>query len=378
MEVSGIPTVGLLVRLNGSGGYVGTRRYDAQGSGGWLNPGDRIAAIAETPDQGVYLAGYRGDYPTGDVWLLRLDSAGSVLWQRLYGRTGDDEAAAAVALPDGGLVVAGRTTSFNLPAGAAWVFRLDAAGGVFPFCPPAGETTFDEGFGPPDIGVPGLLTIEQSIAAGSVNHQLASPTFASTAQCLGRPTEVSPPHSLRPLRFLDRERMEWEGAEANNASVFHLYRGDLGSPSDLGCFAPNLPTAAGSDPGTPIVGMGWSYLVTGDGAQGEGTMGYDSGGTSDRTRRRARDSDELLRPAPQLLDAPAEPAAHPDRVVVLVGHAEVAVEGRTELDRFEDRFERLSVSPITEPGLLRASPGPQCQYALCPDTARGRPSEGPK
>ncbi|MCC7502964.1 MAG: T9SS type A sorting domain-containing protein [Flavobacteriales bacterium] len=75
-----------------------------------------------------------GNHGSADVFVIRLDSLGNVLWARPYGGTGFDEGRSVVATADGGFVVAGFTTSDDgdvsgLQGGIDyWLFKLDDAG----------------------------------------------------------------------------------------------------------------------------------------------------------------------------------------------------------------------------------------------------------
>jgi hypothetical protein len=52
------------------------------------------------------------------------------VWDRTYGGAGDDAADSIVALADGGLVVAGETRSKGVGGHDMWMLRLDEAGNV--------------------------------------------------------------------------------------------------------------------------------------------------------------------------------------------------------------------------------------------------------
>jgi hypothetical protein len=61
-----------------------------------------------------------------DAWVLRLDAAGSHVWERTFGGSGHDEALSVTVLPDGGLAVAGWTTAKGAGGADAWVIRLES------------------------------------------------------------------------------------------------------------------------------------------------------------------------------------------------------------------------------------------------------------
>jgi len=93
-------------------------------------------------DGGYFVTGWTGsddgdvDDPHGglDVWVVKLDATGSLVWQRALGGSEDDGAYAVTAMEDGGCLLAGYTTSndgdvltLNGPSDA-WLIRLSAAG----------------------------------------------------------------------------------------------------------------------------------------------------------------------------------------------------------------------------------------------------------
>jgi len=104
---------------------------------------DGAAAIAALPDGGLIVAGSTRSKGAGstDVWLLRLDGAGQVLWDKTYGGRSNDRAYAVVSLPDGGFAIAGGTYSKGAGSQDAWVLRLDAKG----------DLLWDKTFGGPSL-----------------------------------------------------------------------------------------------------------------------------------------------------------------------------------------------------------------------------------
>jgi len=82
---------------------------------------DIAQAMDVTPDGGYILAGttasVNGDVTTGhgktDVWVVRLNSDGTLIWQKTFGGSSDENAQAIKQTADGGFILAGPTTSFN-------------------------------------------------------------------------------------------------------------------------------------------------------------------------------------------------------------------------------------------------------------------------
>ena len=95
--------------------------------------GDEFNAIVQTPDGGYIAAGKTASFGGGEyenVWIVKLSDMGDVQWQRTYGGSTADEANAVLPTSDGGYVVAGETYSFGAGLWDVWVLKLDAIGGV--------------------------------------------------------------------------------------------------------------------------------------------------------------------------------------------------------------------------------------------------------
>jgi hypothetical protein len=101
---------------------------------------DEAADIKQTDDDGdgdaddgFIVAGFTDSFGLGgDVWLLKLDSAGNVEWQKTYGADMADEAFAIRQTADRGYIVAGLTNSFGLGDQDVWLLKLfpdNAVGG---------------------------------------------------------------------------------------------------------------------------------------------------------------------------------------------------------------------------------------------------------
>lgn len=94
--------------------------------------GDRARAVRATGDGGFVVAGTTESAGAGksDVWVLRLESDGGIRWQATYGGPGEEIANGVVSAKDGGYIVAGTTESFGDGFRDAWILRLDAAGSI--------------------------------------------------------------------------------------------------------------------------------------------------------------------------------------------------------------------------------------------------------
>ncbi|MBA3649647.1 MAG: T9SS type A sorting domain-containing protein [Chitinophagales bacterium] len=80
---------------------------------------DYVLAMDKVSDNGFILGGFststNGDctsnYGGQDFWILRIDSLGSLMWQKNYGGTVDDVCNSVYTLKDGNYITAGYTTS---------------------------------------------------------------------------------------------------------------------------------------------------------------------------------------------------------------------------------------------------------------------------
>ncbi|MDD4903596.1 MAG: PQQ-binding-like beta-propeller repeat protein [Candidatus Bipolaricaulis sp.] len=101
---------------------------------GWAIGGTRSdGARAVCPlEDGCALVGYTYSGPAGtcDLLALRCDAGGNVLWARAIGGAGTDAGEGVCATLDGGVVAVGRTTSVGAGVDDLWLVRLDAEGNL--------------------------------------------------------------------------------------------------------------------------------------------------------------------------------------------------------------------------------------------------------
>ena len=98
-----------ILKLGSEGEVEWQKKYHQEG----LNEG--ASAVAQTPDGGYIVVGTTdmvSDTDT-DLFVLKLDMAGGIEWQRCYSGAGRDFATSVQSLPDGSFIVAGVTLSKN-------------------------------------------------------------------------------------------------------------------------------------------------------------------------------------------------------------------------------------------------------------------------
>ncbi|GAB3169312.1 hypothetical protein GCM10027291_19580 [Telluribacter humicola] len=128
-----------IVKINSSGTKVWDKTYGGSGY-------DEASSVVPTSDGGFVILGYsysnqssdkaenaRGE---GDYWVMKINSSGSVLWEKTLGGSGNDVARSIVATSDGGFLLVGNSTS---PAGGdksqgsqgnydIWVVKINGSG----------------------------------------------------------------------------------------------------------------------------------------------------------------------------------------------------------------------------------------------------------
>ena len=93
---------------------------------------DFVTAIQQTTDGGYIVAGYTESFDTffKDLWILKLDEDGNVIWQKTYGGGSADNAFSVNQTSDGGYVVAGSTATYGAGYDDIWVLKLDSSGNI--------------------------------------------------------------------------------------------------------------------------------------------------------------------------------------------------------------------------------------------------------
>ncbi|NLY22597.1 MAG: T9SS type A sorting domain-containing protein [Bacteroidales bacterium] len=105
---------------------------------------DVAYSIQQTSDEGFIVAGYTcsnegdvsGNHGNSDYWVVKLNSSGTIEWQKCLGGTDGDYANSIQQTSDGGFIVAGQTysndgdVSGNHGGSDAWVVKLNSSGNI--------------------------------------------------------------------------------------------------------------------------------------------------------------------------------------------------------------------------------------------------------
>jgi len=91
---------------------------------------DYAWTVQETEDGGFILAGGTESYGAGiyDAYLIRMDSGGNVIWEKTYGGAASDCGYALLQPADGGFLIAGNTESGGTGNPDVYLVRTDAGG----------------------------------------------------------------------------------------------------------------------------------------------------------------------------------------------------------------------------------------------------------
>lgn len=112
-----------IVKLN----EAGTLQWNRTVGGTRL---DYANSIIQTQDGGYAIGGYTESFGTGsgDMYIIKLDSSGTLQWSRTIGGAGIDIANSIIQTTDGGYALAGYTFSFGEGNTDMYFVKLDASG----------------------------------------------------------------------------------------------------------------------------------------------------------------------------------------------------------------------------------------------------------
>ncbi|HLG02288.1 MAG TPA: gliding motility-associated C-terminal domain-containing protein, partial [Bacteroidia bacterium] len=101
--------------------------------------GDEWAADAlpanNSPQKGVYLVGSTNSYGAGsnDIFMARIDSTCGLTWFKTYGGLQSDDPSQIIQLADGNMLVTGTTASYGAGATDMFLMKVDPAGNMIWF-----------------------------------------------------------------------------------------------------------------------------------------------------------------------------------------------------------------------------------------------------
>jgi hypothetical protein len=114
-----------IVRTNSGGDTLWSKRYGGNDNE-WAN------SIQQSNDNGYIIAGTTTSFGAGnkDIYLIRTDANGNVMWSKTYGGAGDEEGNSVQLTDDGGYIITGSTTSFGAGSTDAYLIKTDSSGNL--------------------------------------------------------------------------------------------------------------------------------------------------------------------------------------------------------------------------------------------------------
>jgi TolB-like protein len=93
---------------------------------------DRFYSVQQTSDGGYIVAGVTHSFSSGgyDIFLIKTDTNGNVIWAKTYGEISNEKAFSVQQTSDGGYIVAGVTDYFSVVYGDIFLIKTDANGNV--------------------------------------------------------------------------------------------------------------------------------------------------------------------------------------------------------------------------------------------------------
>jgi gliding motility-associated-like protein len=121
---------GWLLKLDKNGNVIWKKTYGSTAT-------DNFLWITATPDGNFIACGQtnRSDATNkSDVWVVKVDPSGNVIWDKTYGGTADESSMRIKQVPAGGFIVSGNAASPELPGHHggvdAWVLHIDENGNL--------------------------------------------------------------------------------------------------------------------------------------------------------------------------------------------------------------------------------------------------------
>jgi len=112
-----------LIRVNSSGDTMWTKTYGGSGD-------DWTSTSLLTSDNGMLIGGATSSFGNGqeDIYLIRTDANGDILWTKTYGGPGTEWASSISQLTSDGFIIVGQTNSFGYGNDDVYVLRINSNG----------------------------------------------------------------------------------------------------------------------------------------------------------------------------------------------------------------------------------------------------------
>jgi hypothetical protein len=169
-----------LIKTDANGNVQWAKTY---GGGG----GDVVFSVQQTSDGGYIVAGGTGSFGAGsyDIFLIKTDANGNIIWAKTYGGASWDEAYSVQQTSDGGYILAGLTRSFGAGDWDIFLIKTDANGNI-------GSCSIVRNVSPTVNTVsPTVTTPSPSVSSVSPTVYSVSPTVTSLTPTVSEPCPLS-------------------------------------------------------------------------------------------------------------------------------------------------------------------------------------------
>ncbi|MCK4576758.1 hypothetical protein KAU34_10145, partial [candidate division WOR-3 bacterium] len=154
-----------LIKINDDGDTQWAKTYGGTEYDGGIS-------IQQTSDGGYIIGGDTESYGEGekDIYLIKIDETGSVLWTKTYGGTEDDGCLSVQETSDGGYIVTGFTTLSNIHTwnSDVYLIKTDANGSAL-WTKTYGGAKFDIGYSVQETSDGGYIIAGATCSEGSNN-----------------------------------------------------------------------------------------------------------------------------------------------------------------------------------------------------------------
>jgi uncharacterized protein (TIGR02145 family) len=114
-----------IVKTNTTGDTLWTRTYGGTST-------EKGGKVQQTSDGGYIVSGYTESFGAGgrDVYLVKTDPWGDIIWTKTYGGTSNDEGQSVYQTLDGGYIISGETYSFGAGNRDIYLLKTDDTGDI--------------------------------------------------------------------------------------------------------------------------------------------------------------------------------------------------------------------------------------------------------